>query len=77
MSVIITPNIVPEFAIALYNESGQLMIGLRHDGTSETGPNYNPDEAARMFWDAVAELMPENVKQAHKSRTSAPQTDAN
>lgn len=43
----------PEFAIALHEDDGTLLIGIRADGQIETGPNYQPDTAAREFWDAV------------------------
>ncbi|MCX4704377.1 hypothetical protein [Streptomyces sp. NBC_01373] len=43
----------PEFALALYEDDGTLLVGIRPDGQLERGPNYQPDAAAREFWDAV------------------------
>lgn len=43
----------PEFAIALYEDDGTLTLGIHPDGSIERGPNYQPDEAAQEFWDAV------------------------
>ncbi|AVH60021.1 MULTISPECIES: hypothetical protein [Streptomyces] len=47
------PATSPELAIALYEDDGILTLGIRPDGSIVTGPNYQPDEAAREFWDAV------------------------
>lgn len=43
----------PEFVVALYENGGTLTVGIRPDGQIETGPNYQPETAAREFWDAV------------------------
>lgn len=43
----------PTYVVALYADDGQLTVGIRPDGQIETGPNYEPDAAAREFWDAV------------------------
>jgi len=43
----------PEFAIALREDDGTLIVGIRPDGSITTGPRYEPDAAAREFWDAV------------------------
>lgn len=43
----------PEFAIALHEDDGTLIIGIRPDGSIHRGPNYQPDTAAIEFWDAV------------------------
>jgi hypothetical protein len=34
------------------------MVTLRPDGTIEFGDDYQPDEAARLFWEAVQRLQP-------------------
>jgi len=36
----------------LSNADGML-LGMRQDGTMEYGDGYEPDEAARIFWEAV------------------------
>jgi hypothetical protein len=43
----------PEFLVALHEDDGTLIVGIRPDGHITTGPNYQPDAAAREFWDAV------------------------
>ncbi|MGW8679675.1 hypothetical protein ACWGNN_01155 [Streptomyces sp. NPDC055817] len=43
----------PDFVIALREDDGTLTLGIRPDGQIETGPNYQPEPAAREFWDAV------------------------
>jgi hypothetical protein len=43
----------PEYLVALREDDGTLIVGVRPDGTIATGPRYQPDEAAREFWDAV------------------------
>ena len=42
-----------EFAIALHADDGQLVVGIRPDGSIAQGPDYQPDEAAREFWEAI------------------------
>ncbi len=34
------------------------MIGILDNGTVEYGVNYNPDEAARIFWACIAGYAP-------------------
>lgn len=43
----------PEFVIALHEDDGTLVVGIRPDGSIQPGPNYQPDAAAQEFWDAV------------------------
>lgn len=43
----------PEFLVQLREDDGTLIVGIRPDGSITTGPNYQPDAAAREFWDAV------------------------
>ena len=43
----------PDFVLALYEDDGTLLVGIRPDGEVVTGPNYRPHAAARVFWDAV------------------------
>lgn len=42
-----------DFVVALYEDGGTLLVGVRPDGQIETGPRYEPEAAAREFWDAV------------------------
>jgi hypothetical protein len=43
----------PEFALELREDDGTLIVGIHPDGQITTGPRYQPDPAAREFWDAV------------------------
>lgn len=49
------------FAITIEGNKGPL-VGIRHDGTIEYGIGYDPDVAARIFWEALAAHMPSAVK---------------
>lgn len=42
-----------DFVVALYEDGGALLVGIRPDGQIEIGPRYEPEAAAREFWDAV------------------------
>jgi hypothetical protein len=37
---------------------GRPLVTLHPDGRLEYGEDYTPDEAARMFWEAVAGMSP-------------------
>lgn len=39
--------------IALYGDNHALLIAVHPDGRLEYGPDYEPDEAARRFWEGV------------------------
>lgn len=43
----------PEFLVQLREDDGTLIVGIRPDGSIQRGPTYQPDAAAREFWDAV------------------------
>lgn len=34
-------------------DKNEFLCGLNWDGTLDTGPNFKPDAAAKLFWDAV------------------------
>jgi hypothetical protein len=40
-------------------QSGDPMVTIRADKTMEFGPNYTPDAAAKIFWDAVLAHYPQ------------------
>lgn len=44
----------PEFVLQLREDDGTLTLGIRPDGSIERGPRYDPDTAAREFWDALS-----------------------
>lgn len=35
----------------------QPLVTINPDGTLDYGPDYNPDEAARIFWDSLRRYM--------------------
>ena len=35
-----------------------ILVTLRSDGSLEYGPDYTPDEAAKIFWEAIASAHP-------------------
>lgn len=47
-------TVQPDFALALRRDDGELIVGIRADGTVDTGPTYQPDETAREFWAALS-----------------------
>lgn len=49
------------FLIQISNNSEPL-VSLKMDGTIEYGPNYTPDEAARVFWEALG-ILPRNTRE--------------
>ena len=64
----------PEAVVILHSASSDLLltvqnngrdlIALARDGTVAYGKGYNPDEAARVFWSAVAANVPKQLRGA-------------
>ncbi len=48
------------FVLSFSNEA---MVTIKADGTIEYGPNYHPDEAAKLFWAAVGAAKCKEVAQ--------------
>jgi len=48
---------VPNPCIAIHQE-GELLVSIKLDGTFQTGPTYEPNQAARIFWSIVAKHVP-------------------
>lgn len=50
----------PNGAAIQINRPGtdELLIRILGDGTLEYGKEYDPDEAARVFWEAMTRLLP-------------------
>lgn len=44
--------------ITITGEGGTPLVSIHPDGHLEYGPTYEPDAAARTFWDAVQRLAP-------------------
>ncbi|MCG8971790.1 hypothetical protein [Streptomyces sp. CL12-4] len=42
------------------DENGRPLVTIHPDGQVELGEGYEPDKAARAFWDAVQRLSPES-----------------
>ncbi|MFF7476631.1 hypothetical protein [Streptomyces sp. NPDC008092] len=55
----ITAAAVQRNDITIMASHGRPLITIRPDGTLELGDDYQPDEAARAFWDAVRRLAPD------------------
>jgi hypothetical protein len=48
----------PPPTITINGEDGTPLVKIHPDGTLEYGPNYDPDEAASRFWEAMRFRMP-------------------
>ncbi|MFC8986037.1 hypothetical protein [Streptomyces sp. NPDC057115] len=54
--ITVAPPIPPTIVIS--GGDGTPMVKIHPNGTLEYGPNYDPNEAARRFWDAMRYHMP-------------------
>jgi hypothetical protein len=45
--------LAPPTVFSVHADDGSLMVAMHHDGHLEYGPAYQPDEAARRFWDGI------------------------
>ena len=45
----------------IWKDGVEAIVTLRRNGEMEFGPSYTPDEAAKLFWDAIAGLIPETM----------------
>lgn len=52
------------WAMEIHGKDGQMMVRLDEDGSLTFGENYEPDEAARIFWQAVTANMPP-IRRSH------------
>ncbi|MEV8344591.1 hypothetical protein [Streptomyces niveus] len=48
------------YTLRIPDENGRPLVTIHPDGRVELGENYEPDEAARVFWDAVQRLSPDS-----------------
>lgn len=53
-----TVSINPPPVITINGTDGQPMVSIHPEGRIEYGPDYQPDEAARAFWDAIQRWYP-------------------
>lgn len=44
--------------IAFITGSGKVAVTFHPDGRVEVGPDFTPDEAAKVFWEAVIAMNP-------------------
>ncbi len=61
----------PEYVIQINGNDSKFMVGIKYDGTLVYGENYNPDEAAKIFWKALVHHMP-GVEQAITKPNTTP-----
>lgn len=45
--------VAPPTVFSVHADDGSLMVAMHHDGHLEYGAAYEPDEAARRFWDGI------------------------
>jgi hypothetical protein len=48
----------PPPTIVINGDNGSPLVKIHPDGALEYGPNYDPDEAARRFWDSMRHYLP-------------------
>lgn len=53
---------VTYYPISIHGKDGERLVAINGDGTLEYGPNYKPDEAAKVFWEAMAHRMPQTPR---------------
>ncbi|MFK0159175.1 hypothetical protein ACIQVK_44780 [Streptomyces sp. NPDC090493] len=49
------------YTIRIPDEDGRPLVTIHPNGRVELGEGYEPDEAARAFWDAVQRLSPDSL----------------
>lgn len=42
--------------------TSRAMVKIKHDGSMEFAEDYQPDEAARIFWTALTDVLPEYLR---------------
>jgi hypothetical protein len=48
-----TISAAPPPTISINDSNGRALVKIQPDGTIEYGDDYNPDDAAQAFWDAI------------------------
>lgn len=46
-------NLTPTYVLEIHGTEGKMLAGIKPDGSIQYGKNYLPDEAARVFWEAI------------------------
>lgn len=60
LSMLTAAKPITSYTIRIPDEDGRPLVTIHPDGRVELGDGYEPDEAARAFWDAVQRLSPES-----------------
>lgn len=61
--VTITAAKVQDSVISISASNGRPLVAIRRDGRLEFGDDYQPDAAARLFWEAVQRFAPIQMEQ--------------
>jgi hypothetical protein len=64
-------NLSPPPIFQIRGANGQPLVTVHPDGRLEHGDGYDPDEAARAFWDAVQRLTPPAMVREYGSPLTA------
>ncbi|MEU9014291.1 hypothetical protein AB0D12_31880 [Streptomyces sp. NPDC048479] len=64
-------TIAPPPIVAIRGNDGRPLVAIHPDGRTEFGPDYEPDAAARTFWDAVRRWAPGLATGEHCVHTRA------
>jgi hypothetical protein len=56
ISAITAATMPPQPVFQITGSNGQPLVSIHPDGRTEYGDNYQPDEAAQAFWEAVQRL---------------------
>jgi len=52
--------------ITIFNPEQEVLVIIKKDGSLEYGEKYEPDESARIFWNAIQVHAPSNIGEALK-----------
>ncbi len=59
MELTLSPQPKTEFILTINGLNG-FLVKIRYDGTIEYGPDYTPDAAAKILWEAIAGYIPKS-----------------
>lgn len=55
-------NPATTYLISIHDADSQVLVRINMNGTMEFGPNYHPDAAAKIFWDAIERFVPNHLR---------------
>jgi len=62
MQTLVIPKPKPtDPVVTIHGHDGPAMVTIRRDGVVEFGEDYDLAEAARLFWEGVAQHMPSEL----------------